>query len=269
MITDTEGIVLRQVKAPGGRRMITLFSQKFGKISVGTSLNEGGRTKAALAVRAFSYGRYELFKNRESYNLNNGQVIKSFYAIGEDLDKYMAAAYVLELTEKILPEELPQPRIFSLLIDFLSALEKREKKHKTLVMAYMIKVLDIMGHMPVLDECACCGKPIGGQGPGGSGRPAASTPDRPDGHAVYFSIEEGGIVCGQCAGQLRLATERPVIYKTDIGIIEILKYFQRTPMGSFSRIALNDDVEEVLQRIMKEYISYHMDIKELKSESFF
>ena len=69
MITDTEGIVLRQVKAPGGRRMITLFSQKFGKISVGTSLNEGGRTKAALAVRAFSYGRYELFKNRESYNL--------------------------------------------------------------------------------------------------------------------------------------------------------------------------------------------------------
>lgn len=78
MITDTEGIVLRQVKAPGGGSMITLFSQKFGKISVGTSLNEGGRTKAALAVRAFSYGRYELFKNRESYNLNNGQVIKSF-----------------------------------------------------------------------------------------------------------------------------------------------------------------------------------------------
>ena len=77
MITDTEGIVLRQVKALGGRRMILLFSKKYGKISVGTSMNEGGRSKAALAVRAFSYGRYELFKSRESYNLNSGQVLRS------------------------------------------------------------------------------------------------------------------------------------------------------------------------------------------------
>ncbi len=266
MITDTEGIVLRQVKAPGGRRMITLFSQKFGKISVGTSLNEGGRTKAALAVRAFSYGRYELFKNRENYNLNNGQVIKSFYAIGEDLDKYMAAAYVLELTDRILPEEMPQPRIFALLTDFLSALEKREKKHKTLVMAYIVKVLDILGHMPILDGCACCGKSMVQQEQDGTLK--GRREDAPE-KKIYFSIEEGGIVCSDCAKELKLETERPLIYKTDVGIIEILKYFQRTPMGSFSRIALNDDVEGVLQRIMKEYISYHMDIRDLKSESFF
>lgn len=127
MITDTEGIVLRQVKAAGGRRMISLFSRKFGKISVGASINEGGRNKTALAARAFSYGRYELFKSRDNYNLNNGQVIKSYYAIGEDLDKYMAASYVLELTDKMLPEEMPQPRIFSLLLEFMEALEKREK----------------------------------------------------------------------------------------------------------------------------------------------
>ena len=88
MVTDTEGIVLRQVKALGGRRMISLFSKKFGKISVGTNMNEGGRNKSALSVRAFSYGRYELFKNRDNYNLNNGQVLKSYYSLGEDLDKY-------------------------------------------------------------------------------------------------------------------------------------------------------------------------------------
>ena len=102
MITDTEGIVLRQVKAMGGRRMISLFSKKYGKISVGTSINEGGRNKTALAIKAFSYGKYELFKNRDNYNLNNGQVLKSYYGIGEDIDKYMAASYVLEFTDKVL-----------------------------------------------------------------------------------------------------------------------------------------------------------------------
>jgi len=254
MITDTEGIVLRQVKALGGRRMILLFSRKFGKISVGTSMNEGGRNKSALSVRAFSYGRYELFKNRESYNLNNGQVLKSYYSLGEDLDKYMAASYILELTEKVLPEELPQPKIFSLLLDFLEELSKREKKHGTLVMAYLIKLLDILGTMPVLDRCACCTETdICGQNK----------------ESVFFSIEDGGIICAKCASQRAKEKEQPLIYKEDIGIIDILRYFQKQPMSAFEKIALNESMQGKLQTLIKEYLSYHTDIRGLKSESFF
>ena len=36
MITDTEGIILKQVKTVNGRTMLVMFSRKFGKISVGT-----------------------------------------------------------------------------------------------------------------------------------------------------------------------------------------------------------------------------------------
>ena len=253
MITDTEGIVLRQVKVLGGRRMISLFSEKYGKISIGTSLNEGGRNKAALAVRAFSYGRYELFKNRDNYNLNKGQVIKSYYSIGEDLDKYMAASYVLELTDKMLPEEMPQPKIFNLLLEFLEALQNRHKKHGTLVLAYMIKTMDVMGTMPQLEVCTCCGE----------------KPYKQGGGQVIFSVQEGGIIC-PCCSRLHLNhTERSLIYKEDIGIIDILKYFQKQPMTFFEKIALDDEKQQALQEIMKEYISYHLDIKGLKSESFF
>ncbi len=254
MVTDTEGIVLRQVKAAGGRRMISLFSKKFGKISVGTGMTEGGRSKTALAVRPFSYGRYELFKSRDNYNLNSGHVIKSYYSLGENLDKYMAASYVLELTDKILPEELPQPKLFSLLIDFLDAVEKRGKKHNTLVMAYMVKLLDIAGMMPEIDSCVCCGEKF---------------ENRNRQKYIYFSIEEGGIICRKCVSKLSDGENRSLIYKADFDIIEILKYFQRMPMQAFEKIALNDNMYNELQRIMKEYISYHMDIRGLKSESFF
>lgn len=254
MVTDTEGIVLRQVKAAGGRRMISLFSKKFGKISVGTGMTEGGRSKTALAVRPFSYGRYELFKSRDNYNLNSGQVLRSYYSLGENLDKYMAASYVLELTDKILPEELPQPKIFTLLLDFLNAIEKREKKHKTLVMAYIVKLLDAAGMMPETDSCACCGGEI---------------PKYSDSGYIFFSVEEGGLLCSQCAASIPSKMNRPLIYKADFDIIEILKYFKRMPMQAFEKIALDDKIQDELQRIMKEYISYHMDIKGLKSESFF
>ena len=82
MLTDTEGIVLRQVKTSYGRRMVLLFSKKYGKISAGTSIAEKGRNRSSLALRPFTYGRYEMFKNRESYNINSADVIRSYYGIG-------------------------------------------------------------------------------------------------------------------------------------------------------------------------------------------
>ena len=250
MITDTEGIVLRQVRTVGGRRMILLFSRKFGKINVETSINEGGKNKSALAVRPFTNGRYELFKGRESYNLNSGQVLQSFYRIGEDLDKYMAASYVLELTEKLLPEEMAQPRLYQLLLDFLGEMEQREKKHGTLVMAYLVKALDILGTMPCLNQCTACGC-------GGSE------------HLHLFSVEEGGMLCDACGQQLRKENGRALIYEINFGIVDILKYFQKHPLSDFRRLALEEKTLEKLQHILRQYLAYHLDVKELKSEVFF
>ena len=249
MITDTEGIVLRQTKAAGGRRMILLFSGKFGKISVGTGVTEGGKGKSALAIRPFTYGRYELFKARDSYNLNNGQVLKSYYAIGEDLDKYLAASYVLELTERLLTEELPQPALFRLLREFFEALEHRSKKHETLVMAYIVKALDALGTMPALQKCACCGKSATGK---------------------HFSVREGGVLCEDCARSFRkTTTNEALIYDANFGIVDILKYFQKEPFDAFGKIALEEGAFKELNVIMKSYLAYHFDIEKLKSESIF
>ena len=113
LITDTEGIVLRQVKISYNRKMILLFSRKYGKISAGTNIGEKGKSRSSLAIKPFTYGRYELFKSRDSYNINSAETIKSYYAIGEDVDKYMNGAYVLEFTERVLEEGVPSFGIFN------------------------------------------------------------------------------------------------------------------------------------------------------------
>ena len=152
MIVETEGIVLKQVKTVNGRKMLTIFTKKYGKVSVGTNLTEGGKNKTALSIRPFTYANYEFFKSRESYNLNSGPVIESFYSIGEDLDKYMASNYALELTEKVLEEEMPNSKLFLHLTDFLREIEKRNTKQRTLLIAYMVKLLDDTGVLPNLDD---------------------------------------------------------------------------------------------------------------------
>ena len=245
MLTDTEGIVLRQVKTSYGRRMILLFSKNYGKISAGTGLNERGKGKSSLALRPFTYGRYELFKNRDSYNINGAEVLKSYYGIGEDVDKYMNGAYVLEFTERVLAEEVPSPGIFSLLIDFFDLLENRDKGIGTLVLAYQTKVFRYTGVMPQLERCAICGE------------------EKP---AFKFSVEEGGVICRDCFQAMENLGPHALIYDIKFGILDILKYFTVNPLKKLENIALKEDAGKLLQEIIREYAAYYLDVSDLKSE---
>lgn len=145
MYTETEGIILKQVKIPDGRKMLVIFTEKFGKISAGTSISEKGKNKNSLAVRPFTKGRYELYKNRDTYNAVSAETKESFYGIGENVDKYLAASYVLELCEKMLPEDEPAPGMYKILSDFLQMLQNRKSDFETLVIGFQVKALAVQG----------------------------------------------------------------------------------------------------------------------------
>lgn len=243
MLTDTEGIVLRQVKTSYNRKMIRLFSRKYGKISAGTSIDSKGRSRSSLALRPFTFGRYELFVNRDSYNINSAEVLRSYYRIGEDVDKYMNGAYVLEFTEKVLEEGVPQQGIFDLLLEFFELLENREKGIGTLVLAYQTKLLGFAGVLPELNVCTVCGK-----------KREECEGDQ------YFSIESGGFVCSDHASTGTL------IYRDDFGIIDILRYFTVIPLKKLENIALNETSGKELQRLIREYAAYYLDVSDIKSE---
>ncbi len=279
MQTETEGIVLRHVKTAAGRTMLLIFSQKYGKISVGTSLTDkNSKSKSSLAIRPFTYGRYELFKGREIYNLNGAEVRKSFYSFGENLDKYIAASIALELTERVLTEEIPEPRLFSLLLDYLNQMEKRTKAFDTLLIAYEVKLLKLLGHAPVLDNCVMCGK-------------ALKKVDKNEQNPYpLFSIIDGGVICKSCANEINSKytiddmdgglqkpenfTKKPhptsynqLIYEPKFDIVDTLRYLADKPLSAFEKIALNESTAGELKEILREYFSYHLEVGPLKSES--
>ncbi len=247
MITDTEGIVLRQTRTVNGRQMLVIFSRKFGKISVGANQTGGMKNKSALATRPFTYASYELFKSRENYNLNRGYAKQCYFDIGKDFDKFMTASYALELTNSILPEEQPQPKLFLYLLDFLSTLEKRTKKHETLLLAYMVKALDEIGNMPETGACVFCGRKLE--------------------KSRQFSISGGGTVCEKCLPEVIKSGEESLLYDVNFDIINILDYFREQPFSKFEKIALDDEVSSRLLDILRKYFAYHLEISELKSES--
>ena len=245
MYTDTEGIVFKQIKTVNGRRMIVLFSLKYGKIAAGTGSTEKGRGKSALAIRPFTYGRYELFKNRDSYHINSGEVLKSYYNIGEDIEKYLFASYALEFTDRLLLEGEPVPALFMLLKEFLQVMELRKKRYETIVLAYQWKTLKICGHMPNLSACAACGK-------------------KED--LRWFDVEEGGVLCDHCKEST--GKNGRLIYEMGFGILDILRYFLGNPLSRLEKLALDEETQRLVRNIVKSYMKYHLDISGLKSEEF-
>jgi DNA repair protein RecO (recombination protein O) len=288
--------------------MILLFTRKYGKISVGSNVGDKGRSRTALALRPFTFGNYQIYEGRNYYELDRADAVTSYYGIGEDLDRYAAAAYALELTEKVVPEGLPQPQVFDLLVSYLEQLEQRKRKFDTLLLAYEVKLLAILGVFPELDTCASCGRPVSlsaiktsvsslphgqqeaaGKNDSGAASSAAgkqgpdqmTTAEEGQLTPAAFSIKDGGVICTDCAARdgivnsgessVNFAPNAPeaLIFPISADIITVVKYYARNPIKKLAGVALSDDVAERLKSLLKAYIDYHFDLGDLKSESLF
>jgi DNA repair protein RecO (recombination protein O) len=148
MIHECEGIIIRQVKILGGRRMLTIITDRYGKVEAGTSVSERGKTSSATALRPYSRASLVLRKAPSSVSVTSGELIKSYYALSEDYDRYVAASLALELTGKSLPAFAPAPDVYENLILFLDMLEGRKAGFTALTNAYIIKLLVHFGVMP-------------------------------------------------------------------------------------------------------------------------
>jgi DNA repair protein RecO (recombination protein O) len=148
MVAECEGIVLRQTKALKGRRMITLFTDRYGKVSAGTNISERGRGKSASAIRPFTRGRYTLKRDRGYTNISAAEALKSYYSIGEDYEKFVNASLVLEFAGRMLPEEAPAPELWEATVTFMDLMEGRSRGHRTLTAAWLARALVIAGVSP-------------------------------------------------------------------------------------------------------------------------
>ena len=255
MLVSSDGIVLKQRKIANNRRMITVFTRNYGKLSAGTSLNEKSKTKAALALRPFTYAEYDLFKGRDYYNINSAQVKKSYYSIGEDLDRFLVASKFIEYLDMILEDGIARPKLFDMSLEFLESLTRAKGSCDTLLYAFIIKTLRVQGVMPELGCCVDCGKKTELFGSTDS-----------TGKKVYlFSITSGGIVCEECAA--REKTEgNSLIYKPSFDIINVVRYFSDKPLEHFEKVMLKSDVSEEIRTIISEYIDRYLGINVLRND---
>ena len=144
-----EGIVLRQTKTMGGRRMVLIFTREAGKISAGTFISEKSKSGSALAIRPFSYGQFTVSEKGQDFRtVTAAETLDAFFGLGEDVDRFSEASFVLEFSDKLLPDGVSEPGVFDLLKEYLAILSRRKGDFRLLTIAYMIKVMKGLGLFP-------------------------------------------------------------------------------------------------------------------------
>lgn len=247
MIINAEGIVLRQRKISNNRRIIVLFTKQYGKISAGTSITEKGKSRSALALRPFTFAEYDIFKGRESYSINSAQVIQSYYSIGEDIERYMTAAAFLQYLEKVVDEGHAMPALFNLCTEFLESVSKAKAGAETLLFAFIVKSLRMLGVMPETGCCVNCGKSL------------AEIPA-----PRIFSVSSGGVICPDCAEEERQGGHA-LIYKPSFDIIDVFRYFETKPLQTFEKVTLKKEDAAVIREILANYTERYLDADVLSS----
>lgn len=104
------------------------------------------------------------------------------HCLDKDLGRLVSAFYLIELVRELVPERNPDPKVYTLLKESLTALELASggASIEDVVMNFEYHLLDLCGYTPHLKKCLACGK-------------ARSRAER-----FFFVYSEGGVFCPAC-----------------------------------------------------------------------
>ncbi|MUV39607.1 DNA repair protein RecO [Lentibacillus sp. JNUCC-1] len=103
MLEKVKGIVLKTQEYGETHKIVTLFGEQTGKITAIARGANKPRSKMTAITQPFIYAENFLYLNARGLStLQQGDVIDSFRGIREDIIKTAYAAYIAELTDKIM-----------------------------------------------------------------------------------------------------------------------------------------------------------------------
>jgi len=179
-LITTKAIALKSMRWGEADRIVTFFAYKLGKVRGFARDARRMKSRFGSALEPFTFVNLTLFDRRNDSlaTISTLDIVESFSALREDLERMAAAARMVSLIEGMTAERDPSHDLFYTLYEGLQALVKTED-HSLTTLIFQIHVLTHTGFCPQIDHCASCGKPFGSRIP-------------------RFSPSAGGLLCQAC-----------------------------------------------------------------------
>ena len=237
MIIKTDAIVLKSFDFRETSRIVTFYSRDHGKIK---GILKGIRKdpkKFRSHVDRFSVNEILLYHSfrSEIHLVSHCDLKEDFFALRQEYKRNVAAHYILELLDRIMPIEQPNMNVYQLVLDYLNTLKTQADSQEIdkLVHIFQIKILLHSGFRPHLDACVRCQKKIGGK--------------------VRFSLQSGGLLCPECP------TMETAFTLISQGAVASIVYIEQNNWEKCLLLGLTKDIRQELKYTLNNFLVYHLD----------
>jgi len=178
----TEAVVIRTVDFSETSSIVTFFTRDFGKLS---TLAKGARRKkspfeSALDLLARCRIVFLHKKSQAMDLLTEAKLERRFRSASTDLERLYAGFYVAEILSALTDQADPFPELYDIAAETIVQLDT-DGTVPEILLRFELSALRILGHMPILDHCAGCG------------REKTLIDQR-----VNFGLNAGGVLCDTC-----------------------------------------------------------------------
>lgn len=173
------GVVLRVHKLGEADRIITLLTQRHGKVRAVAKGVRRTSSRFGAKLEPFGHIDAQFYVGRTLDGITQVETVDAFAPrIVTDYQRYTAASAIVETADRLAAEEgSPTLRLYSLVTGALRALADGHRDPSLVLDAYLLRAMAFAGWAPALNECARCGEP---------------------GPHTSFHVQAGGSVCVRC-----------------------------------------------------------------------
>ena len=180
-----KGIVIKEVQYKENDKIITIMTDKLGKISCMAKGAKKNSSPILSSSQFLVYSEFMLYKGTNFYHINSAEMIESFYNLRIDYDKLEKAFEVAKLLNKLAYEEDEETLILSLFLNTLYVIGNKDKPFELVRNVFLLKLLCLLGYTPRLYKCSICNEKMFGD---------ANTKST----KYYYDRTTNSVVCENC-----------------------------------------------------------------------
>lgn len=240
MTYKTPGIVLKRINFREADRILTIFTERFGKIKAIAKGVRKTKSKLAGSLEPFMLVDLQLHEGKTFFIVTGAVIVEELPKLHSDLVKTSQAFYISELVDRFAEESQHQPGIFHLYYNGLKSIE--ESSDKIILKIFELKLIEAAGFRPQLYECVHCKKKLE---PGNN----------------FWDEVEGGVICSGCQGKYRHGRA------VSDNAIKLLRLIEKNDFTMAQKLKLSKILRDELDDILSRYIENILE-KELKAERF-
>ncbi len=159
-IKKANGIILRKLDFQESSKIVHVFSDQFGKISVLIKGAKSGKSSIGKIIDTLNSISFVYYKKstRELQILTEAELIEHFRGIRSDFDSMIYATAILELIERLIPAEEVHKRLFNGTMRILTLMSNNPNSSSLYFLKFLHFILDEIGYKLELENCISCGE---------------------------------------------------------------------------------------------------------------